>query len=211
MAEEQSIIIKKVKLDELKPRDRNPRTISDRNYENLKRSLTELGQLVNLVINKDNIILSGNQRHKAMQELGWTECVVSVVDLPEESFEDALNLIMNSPRARGFFLTERYNKILLDNKEGFISIGLGDEIVTLEEGGSQIVIDQEPAVNFLSDETLASRTGTGESPIISGGVLITIGDIKARMSNEVFREIQHRCLMGGHNPAKVMVDSLYED
>ena len=59
----------KIKLADLKPFDRNPRTITDSKFESLKKSLDDLGEFNPLVVDYDQrTILSGNQRYRAMLE-----------------------------------------------------------------------------------------------------------------------------------------------
>jgi hypothetical protein len=59
----------KLKLADLKPFDRNPRTITDSKFESLKKSLDDLGEFKPLVVDYDQrTILSGNQRYRAMLE-----------------------------------------------------------------------------------------------------------------------------------------------
>jgi site-specific DNA-methyltransferase (adenine-specific) len=59
----------KIKLADLKPFDRNPRTITASKFESLKKSLDDLGEFKPLVVDFDKqTILAGNQRFRAMLE-----------------------------------------------------------------------------------------------------------------------------------------------
>lgn len=65
----------------------NPRVIKDDKYRKLVQSLKdfpEMADIREIVVNKDNVILGGNMRFRAMQEAGWTEVPVKVVDWSEE-------------------------------------------------------------------------------------------------------------------------------
>jgi DNA modification methylase len=86
--------IEKRKINELKFYPGNPRKISSDMLGNLKRSLQEFGVVENLVINTKNQVIGGNQRLKALKELGIDEVDVIVVDLPVEK-EKALNIALN--------------------------------------------------------------------------------------------------------------------
>jgi len=77
------IIIKKV--SELKPWDRNPRSIDDASLKRLKGQLQKFKQYKPLIINQDNIVLGGNMRLRAMRELGINEVWVSVVETANEA------------------------------------------------------------------------------------------------------------------------------
>lgn len=81
------------KVDELAPWDKNPRGINKDDFERLKRQITNLGIYKPLLINKDNVVLGGNMRLKAYQDLGIEEVEVSVVDAqtPKRMLEYALS------------------------------------------------------------------------------------------------------------------------
>lgn len=77
----------KLPIADLKPNPDNPRIIKDDKFEKLVQSLKdfpEMAEVREVVINKDNLILGGNMRFKAMQEAGWSEVPVRVVDWPED-------------------------------------------------------------------------------------------------------------------------------
>lgn len=77
----------KLPLKDIKPNPDNPRFIKDDKFEKLVKSLKEfpeMSEVREIVINKDNVILGGNMRFKAMQAAGWTEAPVRVVNWPED-------------------------------------------------------------------------------------------------------------------------------
>lgn len=77
----------KLPLKDIKPNPDNPRLIKDEKYKKLVQSLKDFPEMADareIVINKDHIILGGNMRYKAMQEAGWSEAPVKVVDWPED-------------------------------------------------------------------------------------------------------------------------------
>lgn len=76
----------KLPIADIKPNPDNPRFIKDNKFDKLVQSLKdfpEMAEVREVVINKDNIILGGNMRYKAMQAAGWTEVPVKIVDWPE--------------------------------------------------------------------------------------------------------------------------------
>jgi len=80
-----------MKLSEIKPNPNNPRLIKDDKFKKLVKSIEEFPKMMALrpmVINKDNIILGGNMRFKALKELGYKEVpdewVKRAEDLTEE-------------------------------------------------------------------------------------------------------------------------------
>ena len=86
--------IEKRKVNELKYYPGNPRKIDKRMFEKLINSIKEFGNVEPLVINLNNEVIGGNQRLRALRELGINEVDVVIVDLPK-SKEKALNLALN--------------------------------------------------------------------------------------------------------------------
>ncbi len=81
----------RMRVSELRPSERNPRTISSERLENLKRSLTQDRNflearplLVNSYPGRENVVIAGNMRLRAARELGWREVPVLVVAVPPE-------------------------------------------------------------------------------------------------------------------------------
>lgn len=76
-----------MKVSDIKPNPQNPRTIKDDDFKKLVQSIKDFPEMLDarpIVINKDNVILGGNMRFKAMVEAGWKEVPVKVVDWSEE-------------------------------------------------------------------------------------------------------------------------------
>ena len=80
-----------MKLSEIKLNPNNPRVIKDDKFDKLVKSITEFPKMMALrpiVINKDNIVLGGNMRLKALKQIGYKdipdEWVKRAEDLTEE-------------------------------------------------------------------------------------------------------------------------------
>ena len=73
--------------------EKNPRGIKAKDFERLKEQIKKLGQYKPLLVTQEGIVLGGNMRLKAFQELGITEIWVSVVapKTEAEMFEYALS------------------------------------------------------------------------------------------------------------------------
>ena len=68
--------IKKMKLKDIKPNPNNPRVLRDDKFQKLKQSITEFPKMLSLrpmVIDENNVVLGGNMRLRALQELGFTD------------------------------------------------------------------------------------------------------------------------------------------
>lgn len=85
-------------LAEMKPAPYNPRKDlkpGDPEYEQLKRSIQKFDYVDPLIVNtRTGHVVGGHQRLKILKDLGWTEALVSVIDVDDEH-EKALNLALN--------------------------------------------------------------------------------------------------------------------
>ena len=80
-----------MKLSNIKPNPNNPRIIKDDRFKKLVKSIEEFPKMMALrpmVINKDNIILGGNMRFKALKELGYKEVPNEWIKRAEDLTED---------------------------------------------------------------------------------------------------------------------------
>ena len=65
-----------MKISEIKPNEKNPRTITGAKLERLKKSLSEFSKMMELrpiVVDADGVILGGNMRYRALKALGYKE------------------------------------------------------------------------------------------------------------------------------------------
>lgn len=94
--------IEKRQVAELKLYEKNPRSITDKEYAKLKKNLKKLGNFAVLTINTDNTILSGNQRKRALEELGVTEinCAIPDHELTETEIK---SVVLAGNRGNGAF------------------------------------------------------------------------------------------------------------
>ena len=76
--------IVEMRLDEIRPYDRNPRK-NDTAVEAVKNSIQEFGFKQPIVVDHDNVIIVGHTRYRAAQELGLETVPVLVAnDLSDE-------------------------------------------------------------------------------------------------------------------------------
>ena len=89
--------LKVLPVSVLKPAEYNPRKKlkpGDKEYEKIKRSITEFGFADPLVVNADMTIIGGHQRLTVAMDLGYTEVPCAVVDV-DKTREKALNIALN--------------------------------------------------------------------------------------------------------------------
>jgi DNA modification methylase len=82
------VTIKTAKLNEIKPNKDNPRILRDEKFKKLKQSIQNFPEMLELrevVVDENMIILGGNMRYRALQDLGIKEAQIKIVEgLSEE-------------------------------------------------------------------------------------------------------------------------------
>ena len=74
----------KVSVTSLNHHPRNMEIYTLSNIDDLVQSISDVGLLSPLVINKKNQVLSGNRRLSAIRKLGWKNVDVSIVDVDDD-------------------------------------------------------------------------------------------------------------------------------
>ena len=85
------------RIEALNPAEYNPRKRlqpGDDEYESLKRSIEAFGYVDPIIINADGTVIGGHQRLNVLNDLGYTEVDVSVVNV-DKNTEKALNIALN--------------------------------------------------------------------------------------------------------------------
>ncbi len=86
------------KITELRPAEYNPRKLSKRQHEELRKSLEGFGvvepAIVNIHPDRKNVIIGGHQRIKVAQTLGYVDFPCFEISLPPEK-EKELNIRLN--------------------------------------------------------------------------------------------------------------------
>lgn len=80
-----------MKLSEIKPNPDNPRVMRDERFAKLKQSIQEFPKMMSLrpmVIDSEGVILGGNMRYRALQDLGYKEIPDEWVKRADELSED---------------------------------------------------------------------------------------------------------------------------
>ncbi len=76
-----------IAISKVRPNSDNPRYIKEEKFKKLVQSLKDFPEMAKarpIVVNQEMVALGGNMRLKAMQEAGWSEVPVKVVDWSEE-------------------------------------------------------------------------------------------------------------------------------
>ena len=88
--------IEKANINTLISPDWNPRQITEEELQKLETSLNEFGYIEPIIVNDvNNHIVGGNQRCKALKQLGYTEVDVVYVHIEDLAKEKACNVALN--------------------------------------------------------------------------------------------------------------------
>lgn len=136
-------------IGELKPAEYNPRKRlqpGDEEYERLKRSIETFGYVDPIIINADGTVIGGHQRLFVLQDLGYAEADVAVVDLSKAD-EKALNVALN--KISGEWDDEKLAALFADLNAEEYDLSLtgfdGDELSGLLSGTDADFVDMEKA------------------------------------------------------------------
>lgn len=153
-------------IGDLKPAEYNPRKKlrpGDEEYERLKRSIQTFGYVDPVIVNADGTVIGGHQRLFVLQDLGYTEVDVSVVDL-NKADEKALNIALN--KISGEWDEEKLAAIFNEmNLEGYDATVTGfekDEISDILSGvlGEEV----EAAEKYTQKIVTPVYEVTGDTP-----------------------------------------------
>lgn len=123
-----------VNIEQLEAATYNPRKINQTQLDQLITSIKEFGVVEPIVVNtfkgRENIIVGGHQRVKAMQSLGYKEVPCIFVSLPIEK-EKELNVRLNKNQGEfdlEILLTEFATENLLEWGFEEIELNIADEL-----------------------------------------------------------------------------------
>jgi DNA modification methylase len=186
-----------MKLKDIKPNPNNPRVLRDDKFQKLKQSIKEFPKMLSLrpmVIDENNVVLGGNMRLRALQELGFN-------DIDEAWVKRSSNLTEE----------EKNRFIIADN----VAFGEWDwdtlandwEVVDLEAWGLEI--PQFDTVEELeaSEDDYEVPEGGMETDIVIGD-LFEIGEHRLLCGDSTDSDAVAR-LMNGEKADMVFTDPPY--
>lgn len=138
-----------MKLKELRPYKNNPRK-NDAAVEFVKKSIQEFGYLVPIVIDKNNEIVAGHTRYKALKKLGIQQvpCVVA-----DELTEDQIKAFRIADNSVSDVAEWDITKLAVEMAD--ISLDLGEfglDLGTFEHGGTDFVAEPDDDEGYYGDE-----------------------------------------------------------
>ena len=140
-------------IDDLIPAEYNPRKDlkpGDKEYEKLRKSISEFGYVETIVWNeKTGKVVGGHQRLKVLKELGYEKVKVSVVNLDEKK-EKALNIALN--KIEGKWDNQLLKDLLQELDSGDFDMELtGFDDEELEKLLIEDEIEEKPEIEFTEE------------------------------------------------------------
>lgn len=158
--------IKMIKIGDLKPYENNPRN-NDNAVEYVKNSIKKFGFKVPLVIDKNNVIVTGHTRYRASQELGLKEvpCIIAD-DLTEKQI-------------KAFRIADNKTNDMAEWNDDLLSIELKDvmEDIDMTDFGfgdfelSMLMDDMEP--DKYDDDLIKQYSDNADEFLINKRIIIT--------------------------------------
>jgi len=164
-----------VKISELKPAEYNPRSLTEKEKNDIKTSIERFGMVEPIVVNeapeRKNVIIGGHQRYYICRELGRETIPVVFVNIPDIAKEQELNLRLNKNLGH-------WDWGLLANFDEKMLLDVGFEEIELDQGFDLGIFD---SANYEFDYPF----GTINS-------FIRIGDFSAEISAENYAKIKEK-------------------
>lgn len=140
--------IEKVKIEDLKVAEYNPRIElkeDDESYKRIKASIEEFGYVDPIIINKRNmVVIGGHQRLNILKDMNYKEVECVILNLDEKQ-EKRLNLSLN--KNNGYWdnvkLEDLFNELDLSEEELFATGFNTDEVVSLSSNFINDLLDED--------------------------------------------------------------------
>ena len=196
--------IKKVPIKQLKFAPYNPRKMDEKEFEKLKRSIAEFGYVEPLVVNKRTMhVVGGNQRLKALKELGFKLVDVVFVDL-DDYREKALNIALN--KISGQWDIPKLKELLVEIDTGLFDIELtGFDFDEIEK---MIYFPEDDKEEHEEEVEIERLEQIGEA-VVSRGDVWELGKHRLMCGDATNRE-DVEILMNGEKADMVFTDPPFE-
>ena len=116
-----------IPIKDLRFAEYNPRSIKDKNFERLQESLSEFGVATPITVNmykgRENIIVGGHMRVRALEQQAELEVPCFIVYL-DEAKEKLCNIALNNPSMQGDWDEEKLAELIVKLTEEGVNVKL---------------------------------------------------------------------------------------
>lgn len=160
--------------NQLELNDKNPRTITDEDFDKLVKSIKRNpSYLYTLTIKvKDGLVVCGNQRLKACRKIGYKE--IPYLDLSEYSEEEIKDIIIKDNKHAGEFDLESF-------------VAFSDYWTPEILAANDINLNSEPLI--ITDDSFLDREGKDYDP---SQLLITVDCDSETEQKQLYEELINR-------------------
>lgn len=190
--------IQKIKAELLNPAAYNPRKDlkpGDKEYEKLKRSISEFGYVEPVIWNRQTgNVVGGHQRLKVLLDLGHTEidCVVVDIDVQKEK---ALNIALN--KIQGEWDEIKLSELMADLDAGAFDVSLtGFDSLEIDELLNRFYSKEAVQDDFDVDKE--KERIEGEGAITQRGDIWLLGKHRLMCGDSTSAEDIAKLMNGGH-------------
>jgi ParB family chromosome partitioning protein len=147
-----------IEIKKLKAAEYNPRKISEKELNQLKKSLKRFGFVEPVVVNKDWTLIGGHQRVRAWEELGNEKVPYIQVSI-DKTKEKALNLALN--KISGEWDTDKLFSVISDLKisEELDFTGFDEKEISKILDGMIEDAEEEPLAEILEKAPTKAKRG----------------------------------------------------
>jgi DNA modification methylase len=158
--------IRKVPISKVSPWEKNPRGIKTLDYERLKRQILKLGLYKPLVCFQEKgrfIVLGGNMRIRALQDLGVKEVEISVVRPKDES--EKIEFALSDNDRAGYYEDDKLAELVqpylakLNLNDFKVDLGPSLDLPTLFERFGPDLDDKADSVPSIDESPAKTRRG----------------------------------------------------
>jgi len=161
------LIIKRVPIAQVIPWEDNPRGIRIEDFERLKHQILELGVYKPLLVVQEKgkyVVLGGNMRLRALQDLGVQNVEVSVIEAKTKA--ERIKYALSDNDRAGFYEEERLAELLLPHLKDIdladFKVDVGHQVdlkALLEKFGPDLEPDDKEIDDTLETTTECPKCG----------------------------------------------------
>jgi len=185
-------------INKLKLWDKNPRSITKKDFERLKKQIKDLGEYKPIIITPDGTVIGGNMRLRAYKELGVKKCWVSIVE-PKDEAEKTEIALSDNDRA-GY-----YDEDMLAELAYGLDIDYADYSVDIKEPTNLADLISNYAPDTDKDDDVPDAP---VEPISKLGDVYVLGEHRLMCGDATKREDVEK-LMAGKKSDMVFTDPPY--
>lgn len=146
----------------LKKWDLNPRSMTEKGFERLKKQIKKLGQHTPLIIKEDGTVMSGNMRLKAMLDMGLKDIWIELI--PKDKEQLAIEYALSANDRAGKYEADQLANLIgnfPDVEWGAYTVDISEPLTTVE------------LQNFIAPEDFSSKNKEIDTNDLSDGLNCT--------------------------------------